>query len=1164
MSKRYVGLTCIAVVACFVEAGSQDLGSTPQILLNTGFENGVESKATDWGIWPPMGKHGGVTSRRDAEVKHAGKHSGRLRVTNEDFGGVCTWHHRALPVQPGQEILLSFWIKAQDVSGSTVCDVQLRDGPTKIVGSKSTPTWKGSFDWKRVVHRFTIPSGVDHFCVVPLLRGTGTVWFDDVIAYATPTAGAARISVPPTIDGKLTEECWAATKALSGFALADGSTTAKQQTWVWATFDDEHLYFAFRCEKRPGDGLRKTVTEHDGAVWQDDDVELFLNPQGDWDDYYQFVVNPLGTRYESHRTDHSWNIDWIAATAETSTEWTAEISIPVAQLPIDLTVGSDWCVNFCRANKAGKEVSAWSCPFGGFHSPARFGRLRCVDLDYRVFYVRDAAARLRRVRSSYQAAIAGLTPSAAPADIAAPYHERVPRIEQTLAALEDLLTRPAEATPEQWQSIRPRLTQLAADIEALRAASLRLRVFAAWHKSESQAPRFGLTAASSLTKVFKDGRGLDGPVTKQVELWAARNEYEAAQFLALSLTDSDLLGCRAETGELSGPGGATIGSENLRLSLVGYITTGKPKYKTSHVGDWPDPLLPNAPFTLQPGQTQPLWLRVYVPPGTPAGDYRGKLSVTQAQDTLALPILVHVFDFDLPRQQHLATPFGCSPKELSQWYTGSADYEKHLPPEVFTRWNNFLLDYRITPTSVGQSYIHVDYDADGTPVFDYSITDQCIAAVADRLPPKGVNMASIGHFGWRAAKGATLSYSKEDVHSGERASIIKWPKTRSWSSLSCHVEGKLLAERGCRAFRFWVRALDASRKNERITAFVNAFPNRWITSFPIGPTEWHEVRLPIGQYRHNQTGQTLGLAELAAASNFQFVISKKNRVLEYAVDDIVAECEGGDVVIDDFELTREMAKLQARVGSHLRHWREKGWFEQGHVYGWDEARPSEYEQVLVAYRRALATDPLAEIMQTYATNRTPRKLIGAVRTWCVNTSNYDAGFLEERRAAGDNIWLYVCCGPLPPHANFFIDQPAIDHRILFWQTWQRKCSGFLYWEVNYWHGMLPQSTDAQQWPDTDSWNCTKLATYRTFKVNGDGWLVYPGRDWTPLPSVRLEIIRDGIEDYEYLYLLRELAPDSDLLQVGSDISRDFTHYCADPEVIEQRRLAIAKAIEALR
>jgi len=244
----------------------------------------------------------------------------------------------------------------------------------------------------------------------------------------------------------------------------------------------------------------------------------------------------------------------------------------------------------------------------------------------------------------------------------------------------------------------------------------------------------------------------------------------------------------------------------------------------------------------------------------------------------------------------------------------------------------------------------------------------------------------------------------------------------------------------------------------------------------------------------------------------------------------------------------------------VNHWKQKGWFELGHVYGWDEVRPDEYAPVTAAYEKVLDQAPDAPIMQTYYTNRTPETLTDTVRIWCALTANYDEEFCAQRRAEGDDTWLYVCCGPKPAHANFFIDQPGVDHRILFWQTWQQACSGFLYWRVNYWHGLLPTEPGTQQWPD-ETWNLEDLATYKEFKVNGDGWLIYPWHDWTPLSSVRLENIRDGIEDYEYLCILRELAPDHPLLNVGPDISRDFTHYCKDAGVLEKRRGLLAAAIE---
>lgn len=44
--------------------------------------------------------------------------------------------------------------------------------------------------------------------------------------------------------------------------------------------------------------------------------------------------------------------------------------------------------------------------------------------------------------------------------------------------------------------------------------------------------------------------------------------------------------------------------------------------------------------------------------------------------------------------------------------------------------------------------------------------------------------------------------------------------------------------------------------------------------------------------------------------------------------------------------------------------------------------------------------------------------------------------------------------------------------------------------------------------------------------NGMGNYVYPGKDGRILPSLRLENLRDGVEDYEYLVLLKKLSQTS--------------------------------------
>ena len=113
---------------------------------------------------------------------------------------------------------------------------------------------------------------------------------------------------------------------------------------------------------------------------------------------------------------------------------------------------------------------------------------------------------------------------------------------------------------------------------------------------------------------------------------------------------------------------------------------------------------------------------------------------------------------------------------------------------------------------------------------------------------------------------------------------------------------------------------------------------------------------------------------------------------------------------------------------------------------------------------------------------------------------------------------------------------------------------------------------------------------KRFWGNGDGRFIYPplaaatpGASGSepvmepPVSSIRWEMLREGVEDYEYLYLLRELfnrrrGSLSDeqvrrietLLTVPESITTDLTTFTTDPAPIYARRAAIAEAIEQLQ
>ncbi|MCC6795069.1 MAG: DUF4091 domain-containing protein [Candidatus Hydrogenedentes bacterium] len=179
--------------------------------------------------------------------------------------------------------------------------------------------------------------------------------------------------------------------------------------------------------------------------------------------------------------------------------------------------------------------------------------------------------------------------------------------------------------------------------------------------------------------------------------------------------------------------------------------------------------------------------------------------------------------------------------------------------------------------------------------------------------------------------------------------------------------------------------------------------------------------------------------------------------------------------------------------------------------------------------------------------------IWAVHTPVMDTLNNKA--VLEHITAGNDVWWYVNHTPPRPYANFFVDFAAIEHRALFWQTWALGIKGVHYWNVNYTEGGV------------NPW----LSQVDVTPANGDGFLLYPGPNG-PVNSMRWEIIRDGVEDYDYLVIFRELMKKAEqsnnaaLLQKVQaaynlkDVVPDLVTYPRDPNVLIAKREAIAKAI----
>lgn len=110
--------------------------------------------------------------------------------------------------------------------------------------------------------------------------------------------------------------------------------------------------------------------------------------------------------------------------------------------------------------------------------------------------------------------------------------------------------------------------------------------------------------------------------------------------------------------------------------------------------------------------------------------------------------------------------------------------------------------------------------------------------------------------------------------------------------------------------------------------------------------------------------------------------------------------------------------------------------------------------------------------------------------------------LQERKAAGKITTFYVCLHPQVPN-TFTKSAPAEAEWLGFFAA-ANNLDGFLRWAYNSWNRNPLQSTDFGNWP------------------SGDCFLVYPGNR----TSIRFERLRDGIEEYEKINILRARASES--------------------------------------
>lgn len=265
------------------------------------------------------------------------------------------------------------------------------------------------------------------------------------------------------------------------------------------------------------------------------------------------------------------------------------------------------------------------------------------------------------------------------------------------------------------------------------------------------------------------------------------------------------------------------------------------------------------------------------------------------------------------------------------------------------------------------------------------------------------------------------------------------------------------------------------------------------------------------------------------------------------------------------EFIQEFTEMLKAYGDHLR---QQGWLDRAYVYVYDEAPKSAWPEVKRIDEAIKRAAPEVRILQCLNEPEGVRALTGFADVFDVYVAQYHKTGVADCQKKGAEAWLATCCYPMD-HPNFFIEYPALDVRITPWLCWKYQASGFEYWSPIAWGPNL--SAPGPKWPKTP-WICNTFNHY-----NGDGCLLYPGPDLKPCSSIRLEALRDGLEDYEYFWTLQDLLrqaqtahgkdnilePARRLLSLHETIS-DAGEYVRNPDKYLALRREVANEIVSLK
>ncbi|MBX7211479.1 MAG: DUF4091 domain-containing protein [Verrucomicrobiaceae bacterium] len=263
---------------------------------------------------------------------------------------------------------------------------------------------------------------------------------------------------------------------------------------------------------------------------------------------------------------------------------------------------------------------------------------------------------------------------------------------------------------------------------------------------------------------------------------------------------------------------------------------------------------------------------------------------------------------------------------------------------------------------------------------------------------------------------------------------------------------------------------------------------------------------------------------------------------------------GATICAKDRTLTPEFRQL---FGTYLKHMhgvlKQRGWLDRAFIGTMDEpytyhlsdrendTPANNYDVVrnFVAFVREVAPG-----LRTFCTADPVEGLIGSIDHWCLRNLDHAAAAKERAEKHGE---IVTFCD----NYRTFIDYPAISARSFGWLAWRIGARGWLTYET------LGAYRTAWEAP---------LLVYPMFSgatVWGMGQMFYPEPlTGAPLRSLRWELMREGCDDYEYLWLLREALkskPNAEAQKLLDTAAQSIVAGGGDAETMAKARTANASS-----